>query len=533
MLSRRGFLATTALLPLGLCNGLPPVPGKVPAGTIDIHAHIFNGRDVPAAGFVEQVVLRDPDEPVEPGGNALIRLLALILFSGTPSAGDELRALTRREAVATTAPPTADLAAQDEANVAAALAQFEAARTRRAATAEASEDSALMRRLYEEAGLAAPDLRIAATDAARQTEARRLAREIYRRDERTDEYLNPSNLFQTLRWAGLLTRRRSDILAELLRLYGGEEKIRVFSPSIVDFQFWLPPEPLLSPLEDQIAVMAEIARRTTDAVILNFVPFCPRRAVRTTGRHPLDIVKRAVNEQGFAGVKLYPPIGFRPHGNEDLLPEGADYDRELHRLYQWCLDNDVPIKAHANNSIPAQPCSGLFASPANWQPVLEEFRGLRLNLAHFGGFEETAMSQRVCRPGPPDWEDLIADMLAEHENLYFDTGHWTEIADPKSPERERVRELTEALLARQPLAKKRMMYGSDWSMIGRLPRHNHYLAEILSEFGMLLEGDGDAVADVMGGNARRFLGLDGDTERRRRLAGFFGPGHPFNEVFPA
>lgn len=547
MLSRRAFLASTglaALLPLAGCGKWRRIrPAPVPEGSVDIHAHVFNGRDVPAAGFVEQVILRDPHRPVEPGvtpEGALVRLLALILFSGTRDAAAELAAIRSGGAALALAAPPEAIERQDERNVAAALARFraEAAGAPDALRAGPSEEERLLGAIYRDTGLV-PDPRALVAPAA---EARRLAERIYRRDD--GRYLHRSPLLQTIRWAGLLTRDRRDVVAELVRLYGATDQIRAFSPSLVDFSYWLPNDQPVSDLADQVEVMAEIARRRRDVVLLNFVPYCPLRAAlasRDGGPHPLDLVEHAVFERGFAGVKLYPPIGFRPTGNTtpDVghvvanPPDGGALDDELERLYAWCVDRDVPIKTHANNSIAATVCSGLYASPEAWRPVLEERPTLRLNLAHFGGFEESAgVGGRCNDPSGRDWEAVIADMLPRYPNLYFDLGYWTEVADPDSPEKARVTGLMSDLIDRQPLVAARMMYGSDWSMIGREPAHPVYLFETIRALDGLLGGDRDRLAAVMGGNARRFLGLDGDTPARRRLAAFFGPGHAFEAVFP-
>jgi hypothetical protein len=285
--------------------------------------------------------------------------------------------------------------------------------------------------------------------------AARLAAAIYERTREAESYVRVSPFIQTIRWAGLLTRARMDILTELVTLFGGEGGFQVFSPSVVDFELWFRTDEGVTPVNQQIDLMSRIATSREDVVILNFASFCPLRAAleleRDQAIDPLRHVKRAVETLGFAGVKLYPPLGFRPLGNEETTfelakraPEGGGsaLDGPLRMLYGWCESNDVPIKAHANNSIEAATCSGLKASPANWGPVFDEFPSLRVNLAHFGGFDETgglaallALSQGCADPDGRDWEAIIHDMIAEHDNLYFDLGYWIEVVGPEAPGR--------------------------------------------------------------------------------------------------
>ena len=84
---------------------------------------------------------------------------------------------------------------------------------------------------------------------------------------------------------------------------------------------------------------------------------------------------------------------------------------------------------------------------------------------------------------------------------------------------------TRRLFAQEPLARRRMLYGSDWSMIARLESHPAYLAGLRDFVGALVGQDRAATRAIMGENARRWLGLDRDGRQRRRLARFHGS-HP-------
>ncbi|WP_226629892.1 amidohydrolase family protein [Alloyangia pacifica] len=538
-----GTLGTSGLMGCGHVRHF--FQPEVSRTTIDIHTHFFNGRDVPVVGFLKQTVIRDPHAPVDQDmvSDAFFKLLKAILLINTPTAHAELEHIGGQ---VTPAPPEVILA-RDQENVAKGITQFAHGVGRETAglTTSRSAEEAILDRIATEVG--APELRSSLHTMRAQGSA--LANRIYQtaRSERQvpgeeHEYVHRSPLMQTIRWAGLLTRPRLDILAELDRLYGGPGLIRVFSPSLVDFGAWFITEETVTPIEDQIDLVAAIARRYTDALVLPFAPFCPLRAALEREDNPqidpLRHVKRAVLELGFAGIKLYPPMGFRPVGNASSLswvprkPQGgaAMLDHELEALYLWCIENEVPIKAHANNSIAAGPNTGSFADPAGWAELLRDprFRNLQLNLAHFGGFDETA--PRGLFPSPGDWEETLADMVEEFPNLYFDLGYWTEATQSESDQRARVIARTRVLFDRSPQMVERMMYGSDWSMIGREPGHPAYLAGVLSalkELGL----DEAATERVMGGNAGRYLGLDRNGRQRARLNAAYADHPVYQAIF--
>ncbi len=517
---------------------------KVSRTAIDIHNHFFNGRDVPIVGFLQQTTIRDVHAPVDPQmrTEAFLKLLKFVMLRGTPTAAEELAELERTPVPT----PPEQIEQQDQARVAEGLAQY--ARTAGQQTAglrtTRSEEEEILDRIAAELGVTGLRSGLQTQDS----QAQALAAQIYAKDGANAltqgtqrQYVQRSPLIQTLRWAGLLTRRRMDILAELDRLYGGEGGIRIYSPSMVDFTAWFFTQESVTPVADQIEVVSRIAQTYTSALVLPFAPFCPLRAALEhdedrdidTLRH----VKHAVLERGFLGVKLYPPMGFRPTGNTGTLsvpkaPKGGAeaLDTELDALFRWCIENEVAIKAHATNSIAAGPNTGRFADPAGWQALMrrEGFGDLRLNLAHFGGFDESNRTNTFTSQG--DWEETLAEMVEEFPNVYFDLGYWNEVTEADAATRERVLTLTGNLLARSPQMAKRMMYGSDWSMIGKEPGHPEYLAEVLKSLDQLGLTD-QQVEDVMGGNAARYLGLDQSGPPRDRLDQAYATHPIYQEIF--
>jgi predicted TIM-barrel fold metal-dependent hydrolase len=151
----------------------------------------------------------------------------------------------------------------------------------------------------------------------------------------------------------------------------------------------------------------------------------------------LEMVKIFVGQgKPFAGVKLYAPNGYSP---TDPLLYGKEGDTDC--IYQFCIDNDLPITAHnsaggfatfvtnlevkglvfKNNLV--QELNGwvhfdtdflndgkeaikeranTLNHPLIWAEVLKKFPTLRLDLAHFGA-------------GDVNWSNEIFKLLSERD----------------------------------------------------------------------------------------------------------------------
>ena len=185
-------------------------------------------------------------------------------------------------------------------------------------------------------------------------------------------------------------------------------------------------------------------RRTKGAMVHSFVAFDPWRQIvdEELGTHPsaFDLVEHAIMEAGFVGVKLYPPMGFRPAGNAGShltypkrTKEIADFPRKLdaalEKLFAWCESNGVPVMAHATNSNGANILYRQRADPGNWIPVLRRHPQLRLNLAHFGGFDEALGGGA---PGST-WEWAIGGMERKFSSpLFSDLSYLSEALDTET-----------------------------------------------------------------------------------------------------
>lgn len=184
-----------------------------------------------------------------------------------------------------------------------------------------------------------------------------------------------------------------DIFDELCAYYPQGTK---FVPLSIDFDYMgagQPIKPFLEQLKDLSALRDKFPTQ-----ILPFVGVDPRRP------DVVQLVRHYIENEKYAGIKLYPSLGFFPdderlkevyayaeaHGipvTTHCIPKNQNYyrgkishaDREKARIIQ-----DQAGEQGAGNKDFAQ----YYNHPYWWSRVLEQFPRLKLNLAHFGGKDE-------------------------------------------------------------------------------------------------------------------------------------------------
>jgi len=115
----------------------------------------------------------------------------------------------------------------------------------------------------------------------------------------------------------------------------------------------------------------------------------------------------------FAGVKLYPPLGFDPFPEDGAEREKSDY------LFSFCEERGIPIVTHCDDmgfrDLPLEE-AWRFTSPERWKPRLEANPHIRIDFAHFG----MQYSFRFGQGTRHDWTDAIIELMREHEGVYAD-----------------------------------------------------------------------------------------------------------------
>lgn len=257
-----------------------------------------------------------------------------------------------------------------------------------------------------------------------------------------------------------------------------------------------------SPLDqaELLALISEASLRCKlgiEGVILPMIGFDPGRASNDP-RNSLSEIQGRVGTGEFIGVKLYPPMGFRPLGNNHRK-DGPFVDRQLRELFEWAASEHVPITAHCS---PANTVAGAdgFAHPDSWACVLNTYPDLRLNLAHFGGLGRKGWVDAVARTLTADRGERLFSDVSNHDVIRkvpaFEAALATMRDDPD-----------------RSGALGRIMFGSDYWFLKMHRGFRQFRQEYAAAMRRVLTGD--EYQDFIGGNARRFLGFDQPTNKNR------------------
>jgi len=172
---------------------------------------------------------------------------------------------------------------------------------------------------------------------------------------------------------------------------------------------------------------------------------------------------REMAERGARGVKLHP-----------VVQKFEANDPRMHPVYQACIEMGLTVLSHTGPARDGEP----FAEVPAFAPVLREFPGLTVLLAHLGGGK---------------WQDTLA-VAQEFPNVAFDLSEIIEWAGaPNAPNAEQL-----AALIRD-VGPERVVLGSDYPWYE--PAHT---AELVLSLPVLSQAEKSA---ILGENAARLLRL--------------------------
>jgi predicted TIM-barrel fold metal-dependent hydrolase len=365
---------------------------------------------------------------------------------------------------------------------------------------------------------------------------------------------------QFCHWVGTATSYHSQLADGLSGKFGEHtaDELRVMTPAIIDFGPW----PLKDWFRDEVrtpdqqaALIEKISLiRRRGRAIHGFIGFDPWRYLQEVKEGSPDdsfkVLQRAIEKRGFVGVKLYPPMGFRPSGNRQLsnsdFPDelvrlckedpmckghvGRALDDVLTKLYNYCDSNELAIMAHCADSIGSRPGYANRSAPELWEPVLKKFKKLRLNLGHFGGIWDFFFKPECLKSKNTKWpaqisnmmKPPISEMIKRYNNLFVDVGDFSGVLDRWNSEKCATEEIFKNLadlVRHYPQLRSRMMYGSDWMLLDREPQNDDYYKAMRQKFSDLL-GPTD-VNKFLGQNAATFLGLHRGQRTRDRIDRFY------------
>jgi hypothetical protein len=179
----------------------------------------------------------------------------------------------------------------------------------------------------------------------------------------------------------------------------------------------------------------------------------------------------------FAGVKVYPPLGFDPWPQND-----AEELEKVRCLYRHCCEKNISITTHCSDGgFSIVDDAKELTSPAKWRTVLSqtEFNGLRLNFAHFG-----RQGNKWYGARNRDWENMIVELiLSGKNNVYVDFSY----RGCEDGYYDDLKKLIDKQAGKdKDLLKQRILFGSDF-MINLLDcdSYNQYLAGFMGKGNQL------------------------------------------------
>lgn len=166
----------------------------------------------------------------------------------------------------------------------------------------------------------------------------------------------------------------------------------------------------------------------------------------------------------FAGIKVYPPLGFNP------WPDEKSENDKVKELYRYCCDKNLPITTHCSEGgFKTDNNAGAFTEPLRWRKVLENFPALKINFAHFGRQDDALW--RIPRK---KWEKQILALITDFENVYADFSY-------RGCEKKYYGELRELLDKLPARVKERVLFGSDFMInLMDIDSYNDYLSNFLT-----------------------------------------------------
>lgn len=229
-----------------------------------------------------------------------------------------------------------------------------------------------------------------------------------------------------------------------------------------------------TPIEDVIQNHAALTKKFPGKFFA-FFGMDPRRP------GAVERFEKAVKEEGFKGLKMYPACGFYP------------WDDICQPFYRKCVELNVPVLFHT--ATVGWPLTPRFAHPIHLGDVQREYPDMTIIFGHSGR--------------PAWWRDAAA-VAGGHWNSYLELAQWERVAE-KDPG-EFIRILGEM---RDEVGAHRIVWASDYSAgPARSGEKSTWpwwvnfmkaLPDRAPEFGVSFSKD--EVDLILGGNAQRILGL--------------------------
>jgi len=219
----------------------------------------------------------------------------------------------------------------------------------------------------------------------------------------------------------------------------------------------------VKPFETQLDELAAIKRDPAYAeLIYPFIFIHPERPMLHT------LVKKYMEQEDFAGLKMYPPLGYYP------------FDKRLDLVLSYAEQYGIPVTTHcARGGVYykghiqdlTHPITGkqapkrknkfltdIYTDPDNYRYLLHKFPDLKLNLAHFGGhdeWEKYLTGTLIDQDGEVNWFTKVTNLIRGYSSVYSDVSY--------TMFNKGLFSLLKVVL-QDPTVKNKVLFGSDFYM---------------------------------------------------------------------
>ena len=224
-------------------------------------------------------------------------------------------------------------------------------------------------------------------------------------------------------------------ITEIRKIYSAEmyqAKFILATPLMMDVEIASSRQKPECPYRLQIQIISELVAKRyfwelEYFIMMPFIMFDPRREIENF-KFPAaemmarDAIKKAIEDYGFLGVKMYPALGYHPDPESIYNPESVN--KELREIYKYCDKNRIPITTHCSRDgaysselIRSRQSVKFLSSPLYWEKVLNDYPDINLNLAHFGGgWDFLRKDDRDFE----SWTREILKLMKKYKNVYAD-----------------------------------------------------------------------------------------------------------------
>ena len=200
-----------------------------------------------------------------------------------------------------------------------------------------------------------------------------------------------------------------------------------------------------------------------------------------------------LGSNSFAGIKVYPPLGFDP------WPDDTEQRKKVECLYEYCCHKRIPITTHGSEGgfvVVSKEEAKDYTSISKWEKVLvqERYSKLKLNLAHF------PVREKLVGVFPKKKRlNEILELVRNYDNVYVDFSNRA-INDRYYASLKKV--INEASDELSTKLWKRILFGSDFTInLMSIESYNKYL-DVFSRNKALTA---DEKVDFCCSNPERFL----------------------------